>query len=100
MCLAKLTRSLKYLPLFLLGREEQLVVAELTGGLGAPRPEIGRHGVGTQRHEWARHVRPWSRAALGISSDQSANAEEERRDGHNHSDRTRQRSTERRPAQR
>src|SRR5512144_186938 len=30
------------LPLLLLGWEEQLMVAELTGGLGSPRPEIGR----------------------------------------------------------
>jgi hypothetical protein len=26
------------------------MVAELTGGLGAPRPEIGRHRVRTERH--------------------------------------------------
>src|SRR5512142_2096406 len=35
------------LPLLLLGWKEQLMVAELTGGLGAPRPEIGRHRVRT-----------------------------------------------------
>src|SRR5512144_3357919 len=33
------------LPLFLLGWKEQLMVAELTRGLGAPQSEIGRHRV-------------------------------------------------------
>src|SRR5512144_3451512 len=37
----------KVLPLFLLRRKKQLMVAELTRGLGAPRPEIGRHRVRT-----------------------------------------------------